>query len=111
MRKRATGATSAGMCGRYTYKLSWEEIVRLYRLTLPDEPPEKLKPGIPAGLLGSPGGPRVPPPKPHNQVHLREQPAVLTLTLEPLSLEPALPTRAVGARFQRRPNPAGVGVF
>ena len=32
------------MCGRYTYKLRWEEIVNLYRLTLPDEPPERLKP-------------------------------------------------------------------
>lgn len=31
------------MCGRYTYKLTWEDIVRLYRLTLPDGPPEKLK--------------------------------------------------------------------
>ena len=26
------------MCGRATYKLTWEEIVRLYRLTL-DQPP------------------------------------------------------------------------
>jgi hypothetical protein len=27
-----------GMCGRATYKLTWEEIVALYRLTL-DQPP------------------------------------------------------------------------
>ncbi len=32
------------MCGRYTYKLTWEQIVNLYRLTLPDEPPAGLKP-------------------------------------------------------------------
>jgi hypothetical protein len=28
------------MRGRSTYKLTWEEIVRLYRLTL-DQPPQK----------------------------------------------------------------------
>ena len=28
----------SGMCGRSTYKLTWEEIVALYRLTL-DQPP------------------------------------------------------------------------
>jgi putative SOS response-associated peptidase YedK len=32
------------MCGRYTFRLSWQEIVNLYRLTLPEEPPEKLGP-------------------------------------------------------------------
>lgn len=31
------------MCGRYTYRLSWKQIVELYRLTLPEEPPEKLR--------------------------------------------------------------------
>ncbi|WP_428661363.1 SOS response-associated peptidase [Reyranella sp.] len=31
------------MCGRYTHNLTWEQIVNLYRLTLPDEPPEALK--------------------------------------------------------------------
>jgi hypothetical protein len=29
---------NARMCGRATYKLTWEEIVALYRLTL-DQPP------------------------------------------------------------------------
>ena len=27
------------MCGRYTHKLTWEEIVKLYQLTLPNEKP------------------------------------------------------------------------
>jgi putative SOS response-associated peptidase YedK len=31
------------MCGRYTHKLSWKQIVELYRLTLPEEPPENFK--------------------------------------------------------------------
>jgi putative SOS response-associated peptidase YedK len=32
------------MCGRYTYKLSWQQIVNLYRLTQPEAPPALLKP-------------------------------------------------------------------
>lgn len=32
------------MCGRYTHNLTWEQIVNLYRLTLPEQEPEKLKP-------------------------------------------------------------------
>lgn len=32
------------MCGRYTYKLTWEQIVNLYRLTLPEEMPPTLRP-------------------------------------------------------------------
>jgi putative SOS response-associated peptidase YedK len=28
------------MCGRYTHNLTWEQIVSLYRLTLPEDPPE-----------------------------------------------------------------------
>lgn len=31
------------MCGRYTYKLDWRQVVDLYRLTLPEEPPEGLQ--------------------------------------------------------------------
>jgi putative SOS response-associated peptidase YedK len=32
------------MCGRYTHLLTWQQIVYLYRLTLPEEPPERLTP-------------------------------------------------------------------
>lgn len=32
------------MCGRYTHKLTWQQIVSLYRLTLPDEPPDQFGP-------------------------------------------------------------------
>jgi putative SOS response-associated peptidase YedK len=31
------------MCGRYAYKHSWGQIVNLYRLTLPETPPEVLR--------------------------------------------------------------------
>jgi putative SOS response-associated peptidase YedK len=31
------------MCGRYTHKLSWKQIVELYRLTMPEEPPENFE--------------------------------------------------------------------
>jgi hypothetical protein len=30
------------MCGRYTHKLSWKQIVEFYRLTIPEEPPENF---------------------------------------------------------------------
>jgi hypothetical protein len=39
------------MCGRSTYKLTWEEIVELYRLTL-DVPPDNLRPRF-AGMLAA----------------------------------------------------------
>jgi putative SOS response-associated peptidase YedK len=32
------------MCGRYVLRLVWRDVRDLYRLTLPDEPPEPLKP-------------------------------------------------------------------
>jgi putative SOS response-associated peptidase YedK len=32
------------MCGRYTHLLTWEQIVNLYRLTLPDEEPKGFAP-------------------------------------------------------------------
>jgi putative SOS response-associated peptidase YedK len=32
------------MCGRYVLRLIWRDVRDLYRLTLPDEPPEQLKP-------------------------------------------------------------------
>ena len=32
------------MCGRFTNKLTWEDIVRLYRLTLNNVPPHNLRP-------------------------------------------------------------------
>jgi putative SOS response-associated peptidase YedK len=31
------------MCGRYTHKLTWQQIVNLYRLTLPEEEPPGLR--------------------------------------------------------------------
>jgi hypothetical protein len=36
------------MCGRFTYLLTWEQIVRLYRLTL-DQPPQNTRARYGAG--------------------------------------------------------------
>jgi putative SOS response-associated peptidase YedK len=35
--------TTVAVCGRYTHKLSWQQIVELYRLTLPEEPPANFR--------------------------------------------------------------------
>jgi putative SOS response-associated peptidase YedK len=39
----AARATSLPMCGRYTHKLSWQQIVELYRLTLPEQQPAEFR--------------------------------------------------------------------
>jgi len=31
------------MCGRYTHKLSWQQIAELYRLTLPEQQPAAFR--------------------------------------------------------------------
>ncbi len=41
---RGLARHNPAMCGRYTHKLTWQQIVNLYRLTLPDEPPPQLQP-------------------------------------------------------------------
>src|SRR5688500_5856636 len=43
LRFAAESCDAADMCGRYTHKLTWWQIVALYRLTLPEEPPPGLK--------------------------------------------------------------------
>jgi len=41
---RAAKEDRINFCGRSTYKLMWEEIVALYRLTLVEAPPHNLRP-------------------------------------------------------------------
>jgi hypothetical protein len=49
----AAASTGFVMCGRFIYKLTWEELVRLYRLTL-DQPARQNVPGLIGFLLLAP---------------------------------------------------------
>jgi hypothetical protein len=46
----AADANSRPICGRYTHKLTWAEIVKLYQLTLPDQEPAGFKPSYNVAL-------------------------------------------------------------